>query len=136
MEQLYESEKILNNFKNHKMYMDDCIVVSSIIDKLPSPWKNFKRSLKHKKDDMSLEEFANILHVEEEYRLQDDNKEHNASISKVHVVEEGESSSQIANKKSKLSRTGTMDVRKSSRRKITTTIVKNEGTTNMSAGSC
>lgn len=44
MEQLYEIERILNNYKQHNMNMDETIIVSSIIDKLPPSWKDFKRS--------------------------------------------------------------------------------------------
>lgn len=91
MEQLHEIERILNNFKNHNMNMDDTIVVSTIIDKLPPSWRDFKRSLKHKKEDISLEDLANFLRIEEEYRKQDENKEKITPEAKVHVVEEGQS---------------------------------------------
>ena len=55
MEQFHELERILNNFTQHKMHMDESIVVSNIIDKLPPSWKDFKRNLKHKKEDISIE---------------------------------------------------------------------------------
>ena len=58
MEQFHEIERMLNNFAMHNMNMDECIIVSSIIDKLPQSWKDFKRSLKHKKEDISLEDLA------------------------------------------------------------------------------
>ena len=48
--------------------MDESIIVSNIIDKLPPSWKDFKRNLKHKKEDISLEQLANSLRVEEEIR--------------------------------------------------------------------
>ena len=71
MEQFRDIEKMLNQFKQYDMKMDEMIVVSSIIDKLPPSWKDFKRSLKHKKEEISLEALANHLHIEEEYRKQD-----------------------------------------------------------------
>ncbi|KAH1083246.1 hypothetical protein J1N35_023007 [Gossypium stocksii] len=37
-------------------------------DKLPPSRKDFKRSIKHKKEKMSLEALANHLYIEEEYR--------------------------------------------------------------------
>ncbi|XP_017621999.1 uncharacterized protein LOC108466152 [Gossypium arboreum] len=49
MEQFHDIEKMLNQFKQHDIKMDEMIVVSSIINKLPASWKDFKRSLKHKK---------------------------------------------------------------------------------------
>ena len=48
-------ERILNNFTQHNMHMDESIIVFNIIDKLPLSWKDFKRNLKHKKEDISLE---------------------------------------------------------------------------------
>ena len=69
--------------------MDERIIVSSIVDKLPPSWKDTKRTLKHKKKEMSLEELANHLRIEEELRVQDESNEH---VSKIHIVEDGESS--------------------------------------------
>ena len=51
----------------HNINMDETIIVSSIIDKLPTSWKDFKHSLKHKKEDLSFEELANSLRIEEEF---------------------------------------------------------------------
>jgi len=90
MEQMHEIEYILNNFKQHNMLMDETIIVSSIIDKLPSSWKDFKKILKNRKDDISLKQLGNSLWLKEEYRKQDDAKETNAR-ERVHVIEEGES---------------------------------------------
>ncbi|KAG8500112.1 hypothetical protein CXB51_004144 [Gossypium anomalum] len=47
---------------------------------------NFKRSLKHKKEEISLEALANHLRIEEEYRKQDQNL--NSENAKLHVTEE------------------------------------------------
>ena len=68
------------------MQMDETIVISSIIDKLSFFWKDFKRSLKHKKEEITLDNLANDLRFEEEFRMQDENKD--SYVSKVHVVEE------------------------------------------------
>lgn len=40
----------------------------SIIDKIPSLWKDFIRALKYKIEDISHENLANSLRLEEEYR--------------------------------------------------------------------
>ncbi|XP_073033878.1 uncharacterized protein [Primulina eburnea] len=50
MEQFSKVEKMLNRFNQHKLHMDETIVFSSIIDKLPPSWKDFKKDLKHKKE--------------------------------------------------------------------------------------
>ena len=68
IEQLREIERMLNQFKQYDMKIDETVNVSSIIDKLPPSWKDFKRSLKHKKEDITLEALANHLRIEEEYR--------------------------------------------------------------------
>jgi len=91
MGQLYEIERILNNYKQHNMNMDETIIVSSIIDKHPPSWKDFKRTMKHKKEDISLEQLGNHLRLEEEYRKQEGNKNH-VTQEKIHVMEEGNSS--------------------------------------------
>jgi len=69
--------------------MDEIIIVSSIVDKLPPSWKDTKRILKHKKEEMSLENLAHNLRIKEELRVQDESKKH---VSKIHVIEDGDSS--------------------------------------------
>ncbi|GKV35098.1 hypothetical protein SLEP1_g43411 [Rubroshorea leprosula] len=91
MEQFREIEKLLNSFKQYDMKMDESIVVSSIIDKLSHAWKDFKRTLKHKKEDISLENLANSLRLEEQNRVENE-KELKVQVSDVHVLEEGTSS--------------------------------------------
>ncbi|CAM8929293.1 unnamed protein product [Rhodiola kirilowii] len=57
MEQFHEIQRILGKFAQRNL-------VSSIIDKLPPAWKDFQRSLKHKKEEMSLVELAKELRME------------------------------------------------------------------------
>ncbi|XP_052880483.1 uncharacterized protein LOC128286804 [Gossypium arboreum] len=84
MELFRDIKKMLNQFKQYNMKMDEMVVVSSIIDKLPPSWKDFKRSIKHKKEEISLKDLANHLRIEEEYRKQDQNL--NSENAKVHVT--------------------------------------------------
>ena len=58
MKQFAEIEIIINKFKQYSMAMDESIIISSLIDKLPSSWKDIKRTLKHKKEEISLEYLA------------------------------------------------------------------------------
>ncbi|CAM8890197.1 unnamed protein product [Rhodiola kirilowii] len=90
MEQFNELIRILGQFAQNKMKMDDSIAVSSIIDKLPPLWKDFKHKLKHKKEKMSLEELGGELQVEESIRIQEENanKKETIESSSVHVVED------------------------------------------------
>ncbi|GJY49152.1 zinc finger, CCHC-type containing protein [Tanacetum coccineum] len=74
MEQYNELLGILGRFTQHKMNMDEAILVSCIIDKLPPSWKDFKHILKHNKEELTLVELGTYLHIEESLRVQDSDK--------------------------------------------------------------
>nr|GEW87378.1 zinc finger, CCHC-type [Tanacetum cinerariifolium] len=65
---------ILGQYTQHSLKMDESISVSSIIDKLPPSWKDFKHTLKHGKDDLSLVQLGSHLRIEESLRAQDSDK--------------------------------------------------------------
>ena len=54
--------------------MDECIAVSSIIDKLPPSWKDFKHTLKHQKEELSLVQLGSHIRIEESLRVQEKDK--------------------------------------------------------------
>ncbi|GJV76161.1 zinc finger, CCHC-type containing protein [Tanacetum coccineum] len=60
MEQYNELIGILVRFTQHKMNMDEALHVSCIIDKLPPSWKDFKHTLKHNKEELTLVGWAVI----------------------------------------------------------------------------
>lgn len=103
IDQLHDIQHILNQFKIKNMNMDESIVVSSVIDKLPPSWKDYKKSLKHQTEDLTLEQLAVHLTVEEQTRRQE-KEELGAGASKVHVVEEGKGSNKGKHKKQKVRR--------------------------------
>nr|GEY17179.1 zinc finger, CCHC-type [Tanacetum cinerariifolium] len=74
MEQYNELFRILGQYIQHGLKMDEFISVSSIIDKLPPSWKNFKHTLKHGKDDLFLVQLGSHLRIEESLRAQDSDK--------------------------------------------------------------
>ncbi|GJX56434.1 zinc finger, CCHC-type containing protein [Tanacetum coccineum] len=74
MEQYNELLGILGRFTQHKMNMDEAIQISCIIDKLPPYWKDFKHTLKHKKEELTLVELGNHQRIEESLRAQDSDK--------------------------------------------------------------
>ncbi|WRX18299.1 hypothetical protein QQP08_010786 [Theobroma cacao] len=107
IEQLHELEHILNSFKQYGLKMDEAIVVSSIIDKILPSWRDIKKTLKHKKEDMSLEDLGNHLQIEEDYRKQEevkqdekekDSNEKNLETSKVQMMEHKSSNKAIKRK--------------------------------------
>ncbi|XP_052623859.1 uncharacterized protein LOC128129279 [Lactuca sativa] len=64
-EQYNELLGIYGQFKLHRMNMDESVVVSTIIDKLPPSWKDFKHNLKHQKEELSLVQLASHIRIEE-----------------------------------------------------------------------
>ncbi|GKA81642.1 hypothetical protein Tco_0788334 [Tanacetum coccineum] len=68
MEQYNELLRILGQYTQHGLKMDESISVSSIIDKLPPSWKDYKHTLKHGKDDLSLVQLGSHLRIEESLR--------------------------------------------------------------------
>ncbi|GKE05248.1 hypothetical protein Tco_1397266 [Tanacetum coccineum] len=66
--------KILGQYTQHGLKMDESIFVSSIIDKLPPSWKDFTHTLKHDKNDLSLVQLGSHLRIEESLRAQDSDK--------------------------------------------------------------
>ncbi|KAK3004854.1 hypothetical protein RJ639_018947 [Escallonia herrerae] len=71
MEQFNEIKSILDRYSEHKLALDEFIVVTSIIDKLPPSWKNFRNSLKHRKEDIKLDELGTHLRIEEDLRKEE-----------------------------------------------------------------
>ena len=73
MEQYNELLRILGQFTQHDIKMDECFAVSSVIDKLPPSWKDFKHTLKHQKEELSLVQLGShfrkfcYLHVFDPY---------------------------------------------------------------------
>nr|GEW98156.1 zinc finger, CCHC-type [Tanacetum cinerariifolium] len=94
LEQYNELFGILGRFTQHKMNMDESIQVSCIIDKLPPSWKDFKHTLKHLKEELTLVELGSHLHIEESLRVQENDKPNGNNVdcpSVVYMVEHNNS---------------------------------------------
>ncbi|KAL7583612.1 uncharacterized protein LOC128129029 [Lactuca sativa] len=68
MEQFHEMLKILGQFAQHNLKMDEAIYVVVIIDKLSPSWNDFKHNLKHNKEELTLTELGSHLRIEESIR--------------------------------------------------------------------
>ncbi|GJV38060.1 zinc finger, CCHC-type containing protein [Tanacetum coccineum] len=66
--------------------MDEAIQVSCIIDKLLPSWKDFKHTLKHQKDELTLVELGSNLYIKESLRVQDNNKPKGNNVAGPSVV--------------------------------------------------
>ncbi|GJU54167.1 zinc finger, CCHC-type containing protein [Tanacetum coccineum] len=105
MEQYNELLRILGQYTQHGLKMDESISVSSIIDKLPPSWKDFKHTLKHGKDDLSLVQLGSHLRIEESLRAQDIDKGKGKEVGgpSVNMTEEGKNKHNKQNKGKKRS---------------------------------
>nr|GEV17244.1 zinc finger, CCHC-type [Tanacetum cinerariifolium] len=74
MEQYNKLLMILGQYTQHDLKMDKSISISNIFDKFPPSWKDFKHTLKHGKDDLSLVQLGSHLRIEESLRAQDSDK--------------------------------------------------------------
>ncbi|GJU74541.1 hypothetical protein Tco_1265946 [Tanacetum coccineum] len=89
-----------NNIQHGFVIMDESISVSSIIDKLPPSWKDFKHTLKYGKDDLSLVKHGSHLHIEESLRERDNDKGKGKEVGRpsVNMTEEGKNKHNKQNK--------------------------------------
>ncbi|GJU61309.1 zinc finger, CCHC-type containing protein [Tanacetum coccineum] len=105
MEQYNELLRILGQYTQHGLKMDESISVSSIIDKLPPSWKDYKHTLKHGKDDLSLVQLGSHLRIEESLRAHDSDKGKGKEVGgpSVNMTEEGKNKHNKQNKGKKRS---------------------------------
>ncbi|GJZ30148.1 zinc finger, CCHC-type containing protein [Tanacetum coccineum] len=100
MEQFNELLRILGQYTQHGLKIVESISVSSIIDKLPPSWKDFKHTFKHSKDDLSLVQLSSHLRIEESLRTQDSDKGKGKEVAgpSVNMAEEGKNKNNKQNK--------------------------------------
>lgn len=106
MDQFYdEIHCILGQIRQHNMVLDENFVIVCIIDKLPHSWKDMQHSLKHKKEELTLEQLSTDFRIEKGIRLLNDNvkecgvKSILVPDSTINLMEEGQSSGTRYNKK-------------------------------------
>ncbi|GKD25422.1 zinc finger, CCHC-type containing protein, partial [Tanacetum coccineum] len=100
LEQYNELLGILGRFTQHNMNMDESIQVSCIIDKLPL-LKDFKHTLKHLKEELTLVELGSQLRIEKSLRMQDNDKPKGNNVvgpSVFNIIEHNNSSKYNDNK--------------------------------------
>nr|GFB91250.1 zinc finger, CCHC-type [Tanacetum cinerariifolium] len=66
--------------------MDEAIQISCIIDKLLFSWKDFKHTLKRKKEELILNELGRHLRIEESLKVQDSDKPEGNNVDGPSVV--------------------------------------------------
>ncbi|GJY24066.1 zinc finger, CCHC-type containing protein [Tanacetum coccineum] len=122
MEQYHELLRILGQFTQHSLNMDESISVSSIIDKLPPLWKDFKHSLKHNKDELSLVQLGSHFRIEETLRAEESDKGKGKEIvgsSSVNMIEDGKNKNNTKNNKVKKRKNNGNNDRSNKKSKLT-----------------
>nr|GEW34636.1 7-deoxyloganetic acid glucosyltransferase-like [Tanacetum cinerariifolium] len=92
--------KILRQYTQHCLKMDESISVLSIIDKLPPSWKDFKHTLKLGNDDLYLVQLGSYLRIEESLRAQDSDRGKGKEVARpsVNMTEDGKNKNNKQNK--------------------------------------
>jgi hypothetical protein len=94
LNQVYEIQLIVQQLNYEGIPIDEKLHVGVIIAKLSPTWKDYRKSLKRKVDDLTLEGLQRQLRIEEESRLRDKLEDKAEMNKSTHVVE-------INNKKGK-----------------------------------
>ncbi|CAH9085726.1 unnamed protein product, partial [Cuscuta epithymum] len=115
----YLTEDVTRQMKQLNLNMDETISVSCILDKLPPSWKEFRKSLKRKKEDMSLRDLGTHIRVEEETRKLE--KRDQPESSKINMIEEGKpgQNSKHSGKKRKSNDDGPKENHSNKKKKVT-----------------
>ncbi|GMY37975.1 Retrovirus-related Pol polyprotein from transposon TNT 1-94 [Fagus crenata] len=85
--QVQELQLILHEIHAEGMTLSESFQVATIIEKLPSSWKEFKNYLKHKRKEIKLEDLIVRLRIEEDNRTSEKAMWNQTIESKANVVE-------------------------------------------------
>ncbi|KAK3024946.1 hypothetical protein RJ639_042950 [Escallonia herrerae] len=83
--QVCELQLIANDICASGMVLDENFHVGAIVAKLPPTWKEYRNKLKHKKEDLALDQLMQHLHIEEESRNRE-KEPAKKTVVKAHVV--------------------------------------------------
>ena len=79
------------------MIINETFQVAAMIEKLPPLWKDFKNYLKHKRKEMTLEDFIVRWRIEEDNKAAEKRSHGNSTILGVNIVEDGRSKKRKTN---------------------------------------
>ncbi|XP_070026043.1 uncharacterized protein [Nicotiana sylvestris] len=116
--QVRELQLIFHDLIAKGMVMNEAFQVASMIEKLPSSWKDFKNYLKNKRKEMKLEDLVIRLKIEEDNKTAEKKSRGNSTIIGANIVKE------IAPKSKKRKRSSGQTKRTKRNLRATATIVE------------
>jgi len=87
LNQVYEIQLIVQQLNSEGIPIDEKLQVGAIIAKLPPTWKEYRKSLKRKANDLTLKGLQRQLRIKEESRLRDKLEDKAEMNKSAHVVE-------------------------------------------------
>ena len=100
---MQEFQLILHEIQSTRIVLSEDFQVATIIEKLPSGWKDFKNYLKHKRKEMSMEDLIVRLCIEKDNK-RSEKRGLTPIEAKANMAEHGQSSKK--NKSGKVSKVG------------------------------
>ena len=90
--QFHELQRMHAKMQIHEIKMDEVFIVSSIIDKLSSSWRDVRHALKHKREEITLSDLGQHIVVESTLRIQENKKDEILNVGTTNMVAEGKPS--------------------------------------------
>ena len=86
LSQVQELQVVVHDIHAEGMTLSETFQVAALIEKLPPSWRDFKNYLKHKRNELSLEDLIVRLRIEEDNRLSEKKVGKNLELSLANVV--------------------------------------------------
>ena len=86
--QVQALQLILHEIEAEGMFLPETFQVTTIMEKLPSTWRDFKNYLKHKRKELNLEDLIVRLKIEEDNQKSEKRSNKNSYEVKANVIKD------------------------------------------------